>query len=113
MKTAAFKKVRNGVFSLALVAGAALLPQAALAGSHHDEGDFGGTWEPIAPSDHYHWRYGGPFYYGYYAAPIYLTPGYAFGPAINDPDFFGPPVPDDGPGVALVAPDVGVPPDID
>jgi hypothetical protein len=109
MKTA-FKPLRNGVFSLALLAGVALLPQAALAGSLHDEADFGGTWEPIAPSDHYHGRYAGPFYY---AAPVYLTPGYAFGPVINDPDFFGPPLPDDGPGVALVAPDVGVAVEID
>jgi hypothetical protein len=104
------KTLRNGVFGATLLTGAALLPQAAIAGSLHDEADFGGTWEPIIPSDHYHWRYAGPVYDG---APIYVAPGYAFGPAIDDPDFFGPPLPDDGPGVALAIPPVGVAVDID
>lgn len=109
MKTA-FKSLRNGALALALVAGAIVLPQAASAGSLHDEGDFGGTWEPIAPSDHYHWRYADRLYYG---GTVYAVPGPAFGPGLYDPDFFGPPLPDDGPGVALAAPDVGVAVDID
>jgi hypothetical protein len=111
MKTANLNTVRHGALALALLAGAALLPQAATAGSVHGRGDFGGNWIPIAPSDHYDWRYTGRYYY---SAPVYVAPNYVFGPSIYDPDFFGPPVyEDNGPGVALVAPDVGVAVDID
>jgi len=109
MKTAALHRICNYAIALALVAGGVLLPQAAAAGSIQEHGDFGGTWIEIAPSDHYHWRYAGRYYY---SAPIYAAPGYAFGPAVYDPDFFGPPIYDE-PDVALVPPDVGVAVDID
>ena len=38
------KSLRNGALALALIGGAALLPQAASANSFQESGDFGGTW---------------------------------------------------------------------
>lgn len=110
MKTLRFNGWRKGAIALALVACATVLPQTASAGSIQEDGDFGGTWVPIAPSDHYDWRYADRLAFG---EPVYATPD-VLGPRVNDPDFFGPPVYDDyGPGVALVAPDAGIAVDID
>jgi hypothetical protein len=107
MQTASL--LRNGAFALALVAGAALLPQAASAGSVERRGDFGGTWTHIGPSsqDRY---YAGRYYD--YSGPIYVAPSYAYGPDYYEPEFYGPPV-DDGPGLALVGPGVGLSLDVD
>jgi hypothetical protein len=92
--------LRQGALALALLAGAALMPQAASAGSLQDRGDFGGTWAPIAPSDNQHWRYAERHYY---RGPVYAAPHYAYGPSYYAPEFYGPPVYyDDAPG--LVAP---------
>jgi hypothetical protein len=110
MRTDAFKALRHGALALALIAGATVLPQAASAGSLHDEGDFGGTFVPIAPSDHYHWRYAGGQYYG---SPIYVAPDHVFGPSVYDPDFFGAPIYEEGPGIALIAPEPRIAVDID
>jgi hypothetical protein len=111
MRIAPLHRISSYTVALALVAGAAFSPQAAAAGSIQDHGAFGGTWTEIAPSDHYDWRYTGGHRF---SAPIYAVPGFAFGPTVYDPDFFGPPVyGDDEPDVALVAPDVGVALDID
>ena len=107
MKTVNLNILRHGALALALLAGAALMPQAASAGSLQDRGDFGGTWIPIAPSDHYHWRYAGRYHD--YGAPIYVAPDYAYGPSIYDADFFGPPISDGGPDIALVPPEWALP----
>jgi hypothetical protein len=79
----------RGALALALLGGVALISAPAQAGSLQDEGDFGGTWTSIAPSDHYHQRYAGPvfgpFYYG--PAPYaYYDPGlYAYyGPPVSE-----------------------------
>ena len=45
------KSLRNGALALALIGGAALLPQAASADSFQESGDFGGTWSRIGPGD--------------------------------------------------------------
>lgn len=111
MKTVPFKGLRNSALGLALLAGAIVLPQNGFAGSIQDKGDFGGTWVPIAPSDHYDWRYADRLDFG---EPAYVAPDYVYVPPVQDPDFFGPPVYEDyGPGVALAAPDAAVAIDID
>jgi hypothetical protein len=100
--------LRRGALALALIGGAALISAPAQAGSLQDEGDFGGTWTPIAPSDHYHQRYAGPvFGPGYYGPPdhAYYDPGlYAYyGPPVFDaPDEYdyGPPL-IGAPGIGL------------
>ena len=107
MQTASL--LRNAAFGLALMAGAALLPQAASAGSVERHGDFGGTWTHIGPSNHA--RYYDGRYYDY-SGPIYVAPSYAYGPDYYEPEFFGPPV-YDGPGLALAEPGVGLSLDID
>jgi hypothetical protein len=99
-------KLRVGAVALALV-GAALLPVGATANSIHDDGNFGGSWNRIGPSDigwrrHVYRDYGYRSY-GYYApgysyyAPSYYGPsysyyepyGYDYGPdiAIGGPGF--------------------------
>ena len=113
METTSLKGLRGNALTLALVLGAALalvigatvLPQTAE--SIPEAGDSRGTWIPIAPSDHYEWRYANRLGDD---APTSV----AFGDAVRDPDFFGPPVREDyGPGVAESAPSAGAPPDID
>ena len=95
----------RGALALALLGGAALISAPAQAGSLQDEGDFGGTWTPIAPSDHYHQRYADR----YYGAPLYVAPSYAYGPDYYEPDHYGPPAYyDPSPGFALIAPGIGV-----
>src|SRR5919106_2056368 len=104
MKTASLHVLRNCSMALALAAGAALLPQAAAAGTVH-RADFGGTWSYIGPTDQEHWHY----VHRYYRAPIYVAPAYAYEPDFYAPDFYGPPPYDDyGPGIALATPGVGV-----
>jgi hypothetical protein len=107
MRTASL--LRNSALALALIAGAALLPQAAPAGSVQRHGDFGGTWTHIGPSNQ-HRYYSGRYYD--YSGPIFVAPSYAYGPDYYEPEFFGPPV-YDGPGIALVGPGVGLSLDID
>ena len=104
----------RGALALALLGGVALISAPAQAGSLQDEGDFGGTWTSIGPSDHYHHRYAGPvFGPGYYGPPAYAYYGpgpYAdYGaPVYGAPDEY-----DYGPGITLVAPGVGLAIDID
>jgi hypothetical protein len=86
---------------------AALVPQAASAGSLHD-GDFGGTWVYIAPSDHYHWRYAEPAY----ERPLLVAPSYAYVPDY-DPELVAPLPYEDGPGIAVAGPDVAVAVEVD
>ncbi len=106
MQTVIFKSLRDGALALGLLAAAALLPQAADAGSLQDRGDFGGTWTPIAPSDHHHWRYAERYHY---SEPVFVAPDYAYGPGYYEPESDGPPLYyGDGPGIALVAPGVGI-----
>jgi hypothetical protein len=107
MQTASL--LRNGALALALMAGAALLSQAASAGSVQRHGDFGGTWTHIGPSNHD--RYYAGRYYDY-GGGVYVAPSYAYGPDYYEPEFYGPPV-YDGPGLALVGPGVGLSLDID
>jgi hypothetical protein len=90
------KLLRHGALALALLAGAALLPQTASADSYQRRGDFGGTWSRIGPGDNYrrhagrHWR-----------APIYAAPAYVYGPEYYyEPDYYGAPYDDYGPGIA-------------
>jgi uncharacterized membrane protein len=73
--------LRNSAFVLTLIGGAALVSAPASANSIHNEGNFGGTWSSIGPSD-----YSDRFYAGR-AAPLYEGPhvyvggpGYAEGP---------------------------------
>ena len=47
------KTIAGGALALALLGGAALLPAPASANSIHDNGDFGGTWSRIGPSETY------------------------------------------------------------
>ncbi len=93
--------LRSFALALALVGGAALISAPAQAGSLQDEGDFGGTWTLIGPSDQYRHGYDGPVY-----GPGYYNPGpYAYyGPPFSDaPDDY-----DYGPGIAFIAPGIGV-----
>ena len=78
--------LRNSAIALSLLGGMALMPIAASAGSIHDNGNFGGSWSRIGPSDvgyrrhHYGYRnygygFGRPYgYYGGYGYP-YFRPG--------------------------------------
>ena len=107
MQTAGFHTLRNGALALALLAAAALLPQAATAGSLQDRGDFGGTWTYIGPSDHYHWRYADAYFDD--GPPVLVAPPYVEGPPVYDPGYYGPPdYQDDAPGLTVVTPDVGI-----
>lgn len=101
--------LRAGALTLTLLAGAALLPQAASAGSVHGRGDSGGTWTYVGPSDPENRRYAGQYYD--YSGPVYVAPSYAYGPDYYVPDLSGAPVHD--PGTALVGPGVGLSPEID
>ena len=97
--------LRRGALALALLGGVALISAPAQAGSLQDEGDFGGSWARIGPSGHYHHR----FAEHYYGAPIDVAPSYAYGPDYYEPDYYGPPASyDSGPGIALIAPGIGV-----
>lgn len=107
MQIAGFHTLRNGALALALVTAAAFAPQAATAGSLQERGDFGGTWTPIAPSDHYHWRYADVYLDD--EPPVLVAPPDAEGPPVYDPGYYGPPAyQDDGLGVTLAAPDLGI-----
>ena len=91
--------------SFVALCGAALISAPAQAGSLQDEDDFGGSWARIGPSVHYHHRYPDR----YYGGPIYVAPSYAYGPDYYEPDYYGPPAYYDyGPGIALIAPGIGV-----
>lgn len=104
MKTVSYNALRGAALALPLIAGLIFLPQAASAGSLDDRGDFGGTWNDIGPTGHERWRY----VEGYYGPPVDVVPGYAYGPVLDEPEFYAPPAYDEyGPGVVLVAPDVG------
>lgn len=80
--------LRNSAIALGLLGGAALLPMPASAGSIHDNGDFGGTWNRIGPTDigyrrHYYRNYGYRSYgyrdYGYYTPRYrYYGPSYSY-----------------------------------
>jgi hypothetical protein len=97
--------LRRGALAFALLGGVALISAPAQAGSLQDEGDFGGSWARIGPSVHYHHRYPDR----YYGSPIYVAPSYAYGPDYYEPDYYGPPAYYDyGPGIALIAPGIGV-----
>ncbi len=106
--------LRKCAFALGLLAGGALLlPVAASAGSIHDNGDFGGSWNRIGPSDvgyrhRYYRNYGYRDYgyrsYGYYApryyAPRYYSPGYSYY-APYGYGYYGPGVSIGGPGFRI------------
>ena len=77
--------MRGGAIALGLIGAAALLPQAASAGSIQSRGDFSGTWTRFGPSDH--WRHGRH----YYGAPVYVAPAYAYDLDYGEPDYYGPP----------------------
>ena len=73
-------RLRKCAIALSLLGGVALLPISASAGSIHDNGNFGGSWNRIGPSDvgyrrHYYRNYGYRDYgyrsYGYYAPRRY------------------------------------------
>lgn len=97
------RSLRYGAMALALIGGAALLPQAAAAESFQEGGDFGGTWTRIGPSDQTHWRDGRD-----YGAPIYVAPPYAYDLDYADPGYYGPPAYYDyGPGIAIGGPGIG------
>ena len=82
--------LRNSAIALGLLGGVAMMPAAASAGSIHDNGNFGGSWNRIGPTDvghrrHYGYRNYGYRSYGYYA-PRYYAPYYAprhYGPAYS------------------------------
>ena len=91
---------------LAVLGGAALLTLPAAADSFHDEGYFGGTYVPIAPSSVYVERYYVEPPLPVYEAPVYPPPpAYAYAP-YAEPGYYGEPYP--GPGVAVVDPNLGV-----
>ena len=97
------KSLRGGAIALGLIGAAALLPQAASAGSIQSRGDFGGTWTRFGPSDH--WRHGRH----YYGAPVYVAPAYAYDLDYGEPDYYGPPAYYDyGPGIAIGGPGIGL-----
>jgi hypothetical protein len=97
------KSLRNGALALALIGGAALLPQPASADSFQEGGDFGGTWTRIGPSDQAGWRHE-----RHYGAPIYVAPAYAYELDYAEPGNYGPPgYYDYGPGIAIGGPDIG------
>ena len=88
--------LRNSAIALGLLGGVAMMPAAASAGSIHDNGNFGGSWNRIGPTDvghrrHYgHRDYGYRNYgyrnygyrsYGYY--PRYYGPRYSYAPAYS------------------------------
>jgi hypothetical protein len=106
--------LRNSAIALALLGGAALLPVPASAGSIHDNGNFGGSWNRIGPSHSYRHHYGYRNYgyrnYGYrsygYAAPRYYAPRYGYAPAYS----YGAPYSYGyyGPGIGFAAPGFSV-----
>ncbi len=80
--------LRNSAIAAALLAGAALVSAPAMAGSIHDDGDFGGSWNRIGPSHHYRHHYSDRYDYGprfsYYSSPgysYYTAPSYYYAPA--------------------------------
>jgi hypothetical protein len=92
------KTIAGGALALALLGGAALLPAPASANSIHDNGDFGGTWSRIGPSeahgrrDTFFGRYGPRDWgLGYYGRPYaYYGPSYHDRDYAPGPDYSGP-----------------------
>ena len=76
------KIITQSAFALSLLAGAAIIPGAALANSRHDHDHFGG---PPRHHDHYAWRgyrgYYGPRPYAY--GPRYYEYGYRPGAGVS------------------------------
>jgi hypothetical protein len=103
-------RLRKCAIALSLLGGVALLPISTSAGSIHDNGNFGGSWNRIGPSDvgyrrhHYGYRnYGYRDYgyrsYGYYApryryAPYSYYAPYGYG-------YYGPGIGIGGPGFSI------------
>jgi hypothetical protein len=98
------KTARNFVIA-AVLGGVTCVSVPALAASYHEDGDFGGTWAHIGPSDQYY--YGPRHRYRYverYAAPVY-GPAYAYEPYYDPYDY--------GPSIAIGGPGIGVGIDLD
>jgi len=103
-------RLRNSAIALGLLGGVALMPISASAGSIHDDGDFGGTWNRIGPSDvgyrhRYYRNYGYRDYgyrsYGYYAPRYrYYSPGYSYY-APYSYGYYGPGIAFGGPGFSI------------
>lgn len=108
-------RLRNSAIALGLLGGVAFLPVAASAGSIHDNGDFGGTWNRIGPSDigfrhrygyrNYGYRNYGYRSYGYYApryyAPRYYAPTYSYYGPYSYGYYGGPGIAFGGPGFSV------------
>ena len=96
------KTARNFVIA-AVVGGVTCVSVPALAASYHEDGDFGGTWTRIGPSDgpyyrpYYRHRYVERVYPYHYAAPVY-GPAYAYDPYYDD---YGPSISIGGPGIGV------------
>jgi hypothetical protein len=101
-------RLRKCAIALSLLGAVALMPVAVSAGSIHDNGNFGGTWNRIGPSDvgfrHRYYRDYGYRSYGYYA-PRYYAPGY-YAPAYSyyapyGYGYYGPGIGIGGPGFSI------------
>ncbi len=100
------KTARNVVIAAALVGGLACASAPAVAASFQEDGDFGGSWSRIGPSDSHHYRHRyvdrvSPYYY---AVPGY-GPAYAYDEPYYDYGY--------GPSIAYGGPDFGVSIDLD
>lgn len=90
------RTIRNAAMAIGLIGGAVLMTAPATANSVHEEGNFGGTWTKIEPSDYYGYRRHagrvGPLYSGRYYSRYYYPRGYAYyGPSrYYDPYYYGP-----------------------
>jgi len=107
-------RLRKCAIALSLLGGVALLPISASAGSIHDNGNFGGSWNRIGPSDvgyrrHYYRNYGYRNYgyrdygyrsYGYYAPRYRYAPAYSYY-APYGYGYYGPGVSIGGPGFSI------------
>jgi hypothetical protein len=103
-------RLRNSAIALGLLGGVALLPGAASAGSIHDDGDFGGSWNRIGPSDvgyrhRYYRNYGYRDYgyrsYGYYAPRYRYAPAYSYYGPYSYGYYGGPGIAFGGPGFSV------------
>ena len=105
----------RGALALALLGGVALISAPAQAGSLQDEGDFGGTWtshraQRSLPPPLCRSLFGAPAIMVRRPTPI-TGPGLT--PITGRPVYGAPDEYDYGPGIALVAPGVGLAIDID
>jgi hypothetical protein len=89
------RMLRNGALAFVLAGGALLANAPANANAVDNEGNFGGSWISIGPSNYYERRHAGrvgPLYshrapapYAYYGGPGYYSPyyySYGYGPPL-------------------------------